>query len=366
MKKKSHWANEVICLKKLFLLILALLVLPCLALAEPMPLEEAELFSVDLREDGSRLIRVEGSAPLLVLDKEAEVPADLPEGTVVLRRPVDRLLVTFTNAMSLIEAVDALDAVRLTTYDLDSWYLPGTADAMKQGSLLYCGSWKSPDWELVLAEGTRLAVFNSQLDEQPEVRQKLEELGIPVLYDLSSHEASPMGRLEWIRLYGVLLDRENEAEQIFREQQALVGELQPAGESKTVLFFHVASDGSLYVRCAGDYMNAMLSRAGGVNAAADFWPDTTGSKAMEAEAFFALAREADVLVYCWSFGGKPQTQAELLERCPLLAECKAVQSGSLWCTSPDWYQSSAEMGTMIRDMALMLSGGTPVHLVRLP
>ena len=47
----------------------------------------------------------------------------------------------------------------------------------------------------------------------PEVKEKLEDLGIPVLVEMSSYESHPLGRLEWIRVYGLLTDREKEADE---------------------------------------------------------------------------------------------------------------------------------------------------------
>ena len=54
----------------------------------------------------------------------------------------------------------------------------------------------------------------------PEVKEKLESFGIPVLVDHSSYEAHPLGRTEWIRLYGVLTGKEKEAEAAFAKQEA--------------------------------------------------------------------------------------------------------------------------------------------------
>ena len=43
---------------------------------------------------------------------------------------------------------------------------------------------------------------------KPEVQEKLEQFGIPVLVEHSSYESHPLGRTEWLKLYGVLLGKE--------------------------------------------------------------------------------------------------------------------------------------------------------------
>ena len=53
----------------------------------------------------------------------------------------------------------------------------------------------------------------------------------------SSYEGHPLGRMEWIRLYGVLTGKEAEAEQIFRENMDALSDvldMEPSG--KTVAF----------------------------------------------------------------------------------------------------------------------------------
>ena len=40
----------------------------------------------------------------------------------------------------------------------------------------------------------------------------IRDRGIPVLVETSSYETQPLGRMEWIKLYAALLDKEDEAE----------------------------------------------------------------------------------------------------------------------------------------------------------
>ena len=49
----------------------------------------------------------------------------------------------------------------------------------------------------------------------PEVKEKLEALGIPVLVERSSYETDPLGRMEWIKLYGALTGHYAEAAAFF-------------------------------------------------------------------------------------------------------------------------------------------------------
>ena len=77
--------------------------------------------------------------------------------------------------------------------------------------MLYAGKYRMPDYELILSKGCDLAIENTMIFHDPEVKEKLEELGIPVIVETSSYESDPLGRLEWIKLYGALFGKEKEA-----------------------------------------------------------------------------------------------------------------------------------------------------------
>ena len=91
---------------------------------------------------------------------------------------------------------------------------------MDAGEILYAGKYNAPDFERILSSSCGLAVESTMINHVPEVREKLEELGVPVLVDQSSYEPHPLGRTEWIKLYGALLGKEDEAERLFAEQAA--------------------------------------------------------------------------------------------------------------------------------------------------
>ena len=61
-----------------------------------------------------------------------------------------------------------------------------------------------------------LAIESTMIYHNPEVKEKLEQLGIPVLVERSSYESHPLGRTEWMKLYAVLLGKEEAAETAFR------------------------------------------------------------------------------------------------------------------------------------------------------
>lgn len=97
----------------------------------------------------------------------------------------------------------------------------------------------------------------------PEVKEKLEELGIRVMVERSSYEKHPLGRLEWIKLFGVLFGKQQQADDYFNKQvkrvKPILGKRVPGKGG----IFAVSSDGTITVRKPNDYVSAMIGLAGG-------------------------------------------------------------------------------------------------------
>ena len=327
---------------------------------DTLPLEYASCFTVDRYQEGHRLIRVEGGRSYLVVPEGGAVPAGA-EDCVILQQPLDRVYLAATSAMALVCAADGLDAIRLSGSRQESWTMEEPVWAMEEGDLLYAGKYSEPDYELLLSEGCDLAIESTMILHSPQVQEKLEELGIPVFIDRSSYEPHPLGRTEWIKVYGVLLDREEEADAFFRQQSALLQDLEDfPNTEKTVAFFYITGRGAVSVRKSQDYLATMIQLAGGRYIFPDLGADEsskTSSMTMTMEDFYAGARDADILIYNASIDTPVETVSQLLEKSELLADFKAVQEGRVWCTEKSLYQATDSLGGIIRDLHTILTDG---------
>ncbi len=324
--------------------------------AGSMELDYANQFRVDYYEGGYSLITLADGAQVLVVPEGAATPEGLDAAVIVVNQPVSDMLISSTPTTSLINAMGRLDAIRYTTNDLDSWYIDEVKAAMEAGELTYIGSYKEPDFEQLAAEPPTFSVFSTMLDSVPDVADKLDELGIKYIRDLATYEDHPLARVEWIKLYGVLLGDQEAAQAAYAEQKQLVDSLGEVATGKSCVMFYITSKGTLHVRNGSDYMARMLELAGGEYALSDFNPDQTGAEQMELEEFYSRAADADYIIYIWSLGGKPETMADFTAKWELLSEFKAVKDGNVYCTTPDYFQITNTLGDMIVDMNTMLTG----------
>ena len=346
---------------------------PSAAVTE-IPLACAEQFRMERLPGGSTLLTVAEDERFLVVpegtakenaDEDLETARQLTaaEEIPVLQLPLRNLYVVDSSVMDLFRELDALDAVRFTATREDDWKIPEIAAAMKEERILFAGKYSAPDYELLLEEGASLAIENTMIFHSPETKEQLERLGIPVLVDRASYETHPLGRLEWIRLVGLLTGKEAEAEAFFREQAGLADTVRREGDTgKTAAFFYLSAGGYVNVRRPEDYIPKMMELAGGRYILSDLPGEDSARSTMnmQAEAFYAAARDADVLIYNATVEGGLGSLEELLRKADWLKDFKAVKEGQVWCTEQNMFQQTSGIAGMIGELheVFLLAGET--------
>ena len=336
-----------------------------------MELSYAENFAVDYYEGGYKPLTTQLNRDrILIVPKHQQVLEDAealvspsaegkPGKLIVLQEPVKNLYLVASSVMDMFAQLDSMDAISMCGLKEEDWYIPAAKQAMKDGTLLYAGKYSQPDYELLLSQNCSMAIENSMIYHTPEVMEKLDEFGIPTLVEYSSYEEHPLGRVEWVRFFGALLDQEEKADQLFEKQKEALKRVE-AEEStgKTVAFFYITSNGLVQVRQSTDYIPKMIELAGGKYVFENLGdPDSRRSTVnLQLEDFYEGAQDADFLVYNTTIDRQVQTLEDLLKKCSLLKDFKAVKNHQVWCTTEDMYQQSMSAGNLIEDFHRMLTG----------
>jgi iron complex transport system substrate-binding protein len=291
----------------------------------------------------------------LIVPKGKSVPAGLDSKVVVLQQPLARMCINSTGLVSLVDAIGGLDRVTAVGYDVGSWYLDNVIASMKAGKIKYSGKYSAPDFEMLTKEGIQLEIDTTMLDGYPDVMAKYDELKIPYFRETSSREGNPMGRVEWVKLFGALAGLEDEANAYFNKEAAKVNAVTSSEKTnKTVAMFYMSTGSDkVYARNGGDYMAAMIKMAGGSYIMSDVNPDKTSTTATTFEDVYSRCAKADYLFYV-NFALKFDSVAEMVKYNPLFADFKAVKEGRVYVTSPDFTQSTAEIADIIADMNTIL------------
>ena len=329
-----------------------------------MDLTYATEFDVYYYKDGYKLIDVHEDKQYLIVPEGKEEPEDLEDDIVVIRQPTENIYMAATASMSLFDAIGGIDKVKFSGLEASGWYVESAKEAMESGAMTFAGKYSEPDYETLVDGDCDLAIESTMILHTPKVQEMIEDLGIPVFVDYSSYESHPLGRTEWIKLYGVLTGKEAEANAFFEKQQETVAAFDDyESTGKKAAFFYLTTDGKVVVRSTSDYVPSMIKMAGG-DYAFEGVTDEDGktSVSMTMESFYEKAQDADYIIYNASIDASVKTIADLIEKDEVLKEFKAVKSGDCYTTGSSMYQRTDVIADMIADFHKVFTGQDTEHL----
>ena len=149
----------------------------------------------------------------LLVDRNLPLPAHLPEGTVV-RTPLSKAVVYSSVHCSLMKQIGALNSVG-GVCDLQYMKLPEIQEGYKSGAILDLGNGMNPNIEKIIdmhPDAIMLSPF-----ENSGGYGRIEKLNVPIIECADYMETSSLGRAEWMRFYGMLFGKEQEADSLFAE-----------------------------------------------------------------------------------------------------------------------------------------------------
>ncbi len=274
----------------------------------------ARLIHVEQRE-GCRVVYIDnpwmqgkGLHTYVLVPYDAELPQSLPGGTVV-RTPLRRSVVFTSVHCALIDQLQATAQVAGVA-DLKYIKVPFVQEGVKSGKIADCGDGMSPVVEKIIdteADALLLSPF-----ENAGGYGRMEDINIPIIECAEYMEASPLARAEWMRFYGMLYGKEEEAERLFAQVEAhymtLKQQAATAAARPSVLVDKMA--GSVwYVPGGRSTIGQMLSDAN-----ADYpWADDShsGSLQLAFETVLERAGESDFWLFRYD-SPHPITLDELL------------------------------------------------------
>ena len=324
-----------------------------------MALQYATCFNVYYYEGGYKLISVPKSGDYLLVPDGKEAPKGLSDDITVIGQP-QNIYLAATSAMSLFCALDSLDVITLCGIKADDWTIDAARKAMEDGSIIFAGKYNEPDYETMVEKNCDLAIESTMILHNPEVQEMIENIGIPVFIDRSSYESEALGRTEWIKLYGAMVNKEDEAFAHFAEQTKVISDLEgEKNTGKTVAFFSVGTDGTVTVRSGNDYIANMIKEGGGdyIFADLDTGEDSSVSVSLSMEEFYNKANQADYLIYNGAIENGLGSVQDLIDKSNTFADFKAVRDGNVWQVGKSMYQATDTVGQFITDVHLMLTGG---------
>ena len=336
--------------------------LPGFEYKSSMDLSYAKNFMVDYYDGGYKFLYTgpdEDKQKFLIVPEGKDVPEMASDDVTVLKQPVDNIYISASSMMQGYVVLGELENIDFSSKDKGTWRIPEANEAMEKGSLKYVGKYNAPDYESLIAGDCDLVLESTMILHAPEVAERFEELGIPMLVDYSGYEEHPLARSEWIKVTAALFDDEEKAAELFDAQKgafekAILGEK----SDKTIAFFFVNSEGLVQIRQGQDYVSKLIDMVGGNYVFADMNDDSSSRKTtmnISMEEFYSRAKDADYLIYNAAIDDDVASVDDLLRENELFADFKAVKNDNVWCVGPDFYQKPLAMGDMASDLRNLMT-----------
>ncbi len=312
-----------------------------------MQVQYAQGFTVDYTEAPPTL-SLYGSADTMryaLLRSDATPPESPSSVTMRIRTPVQRLVVTSTTHLGLVELLDARDRL-VGIGQVDYVYDTEVRRRVVQGQIQEVSTGGNLNIEAVLALQPDLVMVSASPGVATSQYQPLLNAGIPVIVNAEWQEASPLGKAEWVKLLALLLGKEKLANQRFGQIVATYDSLKrqvPPTVSPPLVITGSPFQGAWYVPGHNSYVGQLLRDARAT------WPGENDSSAVSfnvaLETLYPYGLRADY----WINPGMYQQRRELGEKDERLAAFQPYQRGEIYAHTlrvsesggNDYYESGA-------------------------
>ena len=260
----------------------------------------------------------------VLTEKDAEIPDSLQSYTTI-KVPLESIVVTSTTNIPFLEMLDVEN--KLTGFPhTDYVSSEKTRELIDKGVVKNVGQNEKLNIEQLIELSPQLIVTFG-IDNNNPMLGNLKKSGLNVLIQADWMEHSPLGKAEWIKLYGALFGKEEKAKELFdkivtsyNQAKKLVAE-KPAGA--TVLYGSMYED-VWYVAKGKSWVAQFMKDAQG-----DYlWGDLkgTGSEGLSFEKVLDKAKSANF----WIATGSVRTLDELAKKNPHYSEFDAFKNKTIY------------------------------------
>ena len=210
----------------------------------------------------------------------------------LLNQTPQRIICTSTSHLPFFELLGA-EGLVVGFPNLDYISSEVFIERASQGHLTDLGPDGNMNMELLLGINPD-AVVAFDMGGESKTLGKIQEAGIPVYYNSDFLEQSPLGRAEWIKFFGALLNTEKKADSIFNEiekEYQRIKELASRQENKPTILSGVVYGDTWFLPGGNNWAATFFNNAGGEYV----WDADTTSGWLELsfEAVYEKANDAD-------------------------------------------------------------------------
>ena len=256
-----------------------------------------------------------------LVESGATLPDDLPRDAVVIRTPVQRVVIMETVYVGYLDALGQLDQICGAA---SASYInhPKVIQGVESGDIQSIQSGQKLDIERLLLLQPDLILTTNIGEGQMDVYPQLQRAGLPVVLTADYMEHHPLARTEWLKFLAAFFETEDRSNEIFNSIKAqytgLLDKTKGIDERPSV-FCGAPYSGSWHVPGGDSFIARAIQDAG----AHYLWADdpSRGSLPLDTERVFLRAAEADY----WIHPSHYRSLSELFNADPRFAKFGAAQ-----------------------------------------
>ena len=329
----------------------------------------ADRFEIYKKEGYSILIvknpwqgAVNVSESYYLIRQGALIPSGVDSSSII-RVPVRKIICMSTTHLAMISALNEESSIKGIS-GADFLYERKLHDLIETNRIADVGCEDNLNKEVIIHIAPDLVVVYGIGSESAGYISKLKELGIKILFNADYLETDPLGKAEWIKVFGVLFNKEKEADSIFtsvaEEYDSLKYFIYASVKDKPSVFLGLPWKDTWFVSPGNSYISKIISDAG-----VDYlWKDIISDISMPfgIENVYIKALNADF----WLNTGSAKSRDEIISIDNRLGELPSFKNGNIFNNNKRitprggndyWESGSIKPQVILKDIASILHPG---------
>lgn len=284
--------------------------------------------------DGYSIVKVSNPWPqatkaytYILKEKDGRVPDSLSKYETIAV-PIKSIIVTSTTHIPSLEMLGVENTLKgFPNRDyISSEKVRALIDA---GKIRELGSNQTLNTEVIIDIAPDV-IIGYGIDNNNPTLDNLQRSGLKIVLNGDWNEQTPLGKAEWIKLFGTLYGKEKQADEIFNDIEKEYNhalELAKKATKKPTVISGAIFENKWYLPQGESWGSLMIAQAGGQY----LWADSkgTGSLSLPFEAVFEKGKNADF----WIGPGQFTTLKEMTDSNPHYAQFAAFQNKNVYSYS---------------------------------
>jgi uncharacterized protein YjdB len=170
----------------------------------------------------------------LVVPENQEIPAGLEKDVIIIRQPADKTFVTSPEALKMLSELGKTEDIKALGVEDNDIEDESVRTALEKedgedGKIYQAGSYDKWDLKTLIKQEANFAIESSEIlpqeektaDEDMKSFEKLAsqavQMDMAMFVDRSADEKNDLAKAEWYKVYGIIFDAQDKAEELYKK-----------------------------------------------------------------------------------------------------------------------------------------------------